>query len=522
MSVFNYIFSGKEKEGTPIGEFAFPSETAVPKYIKFVTIKNDGLSITRQMDILSRFYIFLQNLKLSDSIKNNYELTGTRYYDLINSLFDYVNLSYKSIRKCAFYGDEEVNNINFKKNINELVDTFNKSNESLPFKIYIFKQEGITNIGEKLLYSYLSFIYNTTNSIINNSKNIHRIIGSSEDSKINNVNFKCLDFTAFYKLNKTREEAYKNILEINYFIDTLITKYASKINPQNCGTLSEQIHKIKKLTKIMYEFNEKNPPVPLGTENIITGEKEKYEIMIPTLICQKYFGVPDFNSLLKMDKKKPEKKVNILELINALEQTIKFIILSSIPKQEKDTFYEWIDKSRTKFRNIFLKNLFPKDELKYSTLGDVYKNSSLNKAKIKIANPISKFSECEKEINTYLDSLKRKMSYYKLSINSNEVKIILKSSFKIPFPEIDTTNVRTRRVQFAEPSAPELSDDDFEPSAPYMEEDDLIVFDEFTSVVDRNVAKIGSYAMQKAIRKSDKQFIAVTCHHDVQDWLLPD
>lgn len=55
-----------------------------------------------------------------------------------------------------------------------------------------------------------------------------------------------------------------------------------------------------------------------------------------------------------------------------------------------------------------------------------------------------------------------------------------------------------------------------------LKEDDLIVFDEFTSVVDRNVAKIGSYAMQKAIRKSDKQFIAVTCHHDVQDWLLPD
>jgi GNAT superfamily N-acetyltransferase len=28
--------------------------------------------------------------------------------------------------------------------------------------------------------------------------------------------------------------------------------------------------------------------------------------------------------------------------------------------------------------------------------------------------------------------------------------------------------------------------------------------------------------MQKAIRKTDKKFIAVTCHFDVQDWLLPD
>lgn len=28
--------------------------------------------------------------------------------------------------------------------------------------------------------------------------------------------------------------------------------------------------------------------------------------------------------------------------------------------------------------------------------------------------------------------------------------------------------------------------------------------------------------MQKAIRKTKKQFIAVTCHYDVEDWLLPD
>jgi ABC-type lipoprotein export system ATPase subunit len=55
-----------------------------------------------------------------------------------------------------------------------------------------------------------------------------------------------------------------------------------------------------------------------------------------------------------------------------------------------------------------------------------------------------------------------------------------------------------------------------------LEEKNFFVFDEFTSVVDRNVAQIGSFAMQKAIRKTNKQFIAVTCHFDVQDWLLPD
>ena len=55
-----------------------------------------------------------------------------------------------------------------------------------------------------------------------------------------------------------------------------------------------------------------------------------------------------------------------------------------------------------------------------------------------------------------------------------------------------------------------------------LSDKELFVFDEFTSVVDRNVAKIGSFAMQKAIRKTNKRFIAVTCHYDVEDWLLPD
>jgi ABC-type lipoprotein export system ATPase subunit/GNAT superfamily N-acetyltransferase len=55
-----------------------------------------------------------------------------------------------------------------------------------------------------------------------------------------------------------------------------------------------------------------------------------------------------------------------------------------------------------------------------------------------------------------------------------------------------------------------------------LSDTDLFVFDEFTSVVDRQVAQIGSFAMQKAIRKTQKKFIAVTCHFDVEDWLLPD
>jgi ABC-type dipeptide/oligopeptide/nickel transport system ATPase subunit len=50
----------------------------------------------------------------------------------------------------------------------------------------------------------------------------------------------------------------------------------------------------------------------------------------------------------------------------------------------------------------------------------------------------------------------------------------------------------------------------------------LIVFDEFTSVVDREIAKVSAYAIAKAVRRTGKQFIAVTCHYDVLDWLEPD
>lgn len=55
-----------------------------------------------------------------------------------------------------------------------------------------------------------------------------------------------------------------------------------------------------------------------------------------------------------------------------------------------------------------------------------------------------------------------------------------------------------------------------------LEKRELFVFDEFTSVVDRNVAKVGSLAMQKAIRRGGQKFIAVSCHSDIQEWLMPD
>lgn len=51
---------------------------------------------------------------------------------------------------------------------------------------------------------------------------------------------------------------------------------------------------------------------------------------------------------------------------------------------------------------------------------------------------------------------------------------------------------------------------------------DISVIDEFTSVVDRTVAKTGSAAIAKTVRKRDQKFIAISCHYDIIDWLEPD
>lgn len=51
---------------------------------------------------------------------------------------------------------------------------------------------------------------------------------------------------------------------------------------------------------------------------------------------------------------------------------------------------------------------------------------------------------------------------------------------------------------------------------------ELAVVDEFTSVVDRTVAKIGSAAIARTVRKRHQKLIAVTCHYDVAEWLCPD
>ena len=54
------------------------------------------------------------------------------------------------------------------------------------------------------------------------------------------------------------------------------------------------------------------------------------------------------------------------------------------------------------------------------------------------------------------------------------------------------------------------------------EDSNIIVIDEWTSVVDRTVAKVMSHCIQKHARKTGKTVVLLSCHYDVLDWLNPD
>lgn len=51
---------------------------------------------------------------------------------------------------------------------------------------------------------------------------------------------------------------------------------------------------------------------------------------------------------------------------------------------------------------------------------------------------------------------------------------------------------------------------------------DLAVVDEFTSVVDRQVAQVAASSVAKHIRRGTGRLIAVSCHYDIVEWLQPD
>jgi ABC-type lipoprotein export system ATPase subunit len=53
-------------------------------------------------------------------------------------------------------------------------------------------------------------------------------------------------------------------------------------------------------------------------------------------------------------------------------------------------------------------------------------------------------------------------------------------------------------------------------------DNEIILIDEYTSVVDRDVAKAMSNALQKYIRKTNKKIVLASCHFDIMEWLQPN
>lgn len=51
---------------------------------------------------------------------------------------------------------------------------------------------------------------------------------------------------------------------------------------------------------------------------------------------------------------------------------------------------------------------------------------------------------------------------------------------------------------------------------------DLVIIDEWTSVVDRTVAKAMSHCVQKFAKKNNKRIILLSCHYDIIEWIKPD
>lgn len=50
-----------------------------------------------------------------------------------------------------------------------------------------------------------------------------------------------------------------------------------------------------------------------------------------------------------------------------------------------------------------------------------------------------------------------------------------------------------------------------------------VIIDEFTSVVDRQIAKIGAMAFAKSWRRQKgRKCVLISCHYDIVDWLEPD
>ena len=136
-------------------------------------------------------------------------------------------------------------------------------------------------------------------------------------------------------------------------------------------------------------------------------------------------------------------------------------------------------------------------------IGLIVGNSGSGKTSI-AKHVFGEFSKCEWSNESIIENFNSKMEMKEItellgSVGFNSVPYWLK-----PFHVL--SNGEKSRVELAR----------------LISENNLVVYDEFTSLVDRDVAKSMSNSIQKLFRKKNKQLVAVTCHKDINEWLLPD
>lgn len=151
-------------------------------------------------------------------------------------------------------------------------------------------------------------------------------------------------------------------------------------------------------------------------------------------------------------------------------------------------------------------NQFFKGDFKLPTdwnIGLIVGNSGTGKTSI-AKNCFGEFDICQWDERPIIDNFDEKLKMEEItfalgSVGFNSVPYWLK-----PFSVL--SNGEKSRVELARLST----------------EKKLVVYDEFTSLVDRDVAKSMANSVQKLFRKTKKKLVAVTCHHDVLEWLSPD
>lgn len=188
------------------------------------------------------------------------------------------------------------------------------------------------------------------------------------------------------------------------------------------------------------------------------------------------------------------------------------IVLMSSVKQDNYTNYikEAFDLQITDTSKVCIPNKLNINQLGEWNIGVICGASGSGKSTI--LKHLAK--ECNSSIaNSKFDNTKCLISNFD-TMTPKEATLLLSQMGLSSVPTwIRPFNVLSNGEQYRASLAKAVSD---------SKEGEIIFVDEYTSVVDRNVAMAMSNALQKYIRMHNKRIILATCHYDIFDWLKPD